>query len=128
MECLRELLGYVPVTIGLGFTLAAFAFYQFKDDIIGWFQFLRGDDPEISDDEMPPTIEDSGPASRTRSTVPEYDRDAVKAESKNFALKHFGLYPENNSNEESEESEPPEELSNQSHGTPNEESEEEKIK
>ena len=93
------------------------------DIIIGWFQSLRGDDPEILDDEMPPTIEDGGPASRTRSTVPEYDRDAVKAESKNFALKHFGLYPENNSDEESEESEPSEELLNQSssaHGTPNE--------
>ena len=63
------------------------------------------------------------------STAISYDRSSFKSESKNFAPKHFGLYPENNSNEESEESEPSEELSNQSaHGTPNEESEEEKMK
>ena len=82
MESLRKLLGDARDT-----------FYQFKDNIIGWFQSLRGGDREISDDDMP--------ASGTRSTstpVPEYDRARVKAESKNFALKHFGLYPENNSN------------------------------
>ena len=112
MESLRELLGSVRG-----------AFYQLKDNIIGWFQSLRGGDPEISDDNEIPPMEDhapavAGPASRTRSTstlVPEYDRATVKSESKNFALKHFGLYPENNSNsqnlnEESEGTETSEEL------------------
>ena len=63
--------------------------------IIEWFQSLRGTKPEISNDEMP-SMQD-GPASRTRSTSippPEYDRAGFKSESKNFALKHFGLYPE----------------------------------
>ena len=32
------------------------------------------------------------------STAISYDRSSFKSESKNFALKHFGLYPENNSN------------------------------
>ena len=86
MESIRELLGSVYDS-----------FFQLKDNIIKWFQSLRGTNPEISNDkiEMPP-IQD-GPASRTRSTSippPEYDRAGFKSESKNFALKHFGLYPE----------------------------------
>ena len=32
------------------------------------------------------------------STAISYDRSSFKSESKNFAPKHFGLYPENNSN------------------------------
>ena len=86
MESIREL-------------LASFrdSFFQLKDNIIKWFQSLRGTNPEISNDkiEMPPMQD--GPASRTRSTSippPEYDRAGFKSESKNFALKHFGLYPE----------------------------------
>ena len=71
------------------------SFFQLKDNIIKWFQSLRGTNPEISNEEMPPMQD--GPASRTRSTStlpPEYDRNGFKSESKNFALKHFGLYPE----------------------------------
>ena len=73
------------------------SFFQLKDNIIKWFQSLRGTNPEISNDEIErPPVQD-GPASRTRSTSippPEYDRAGFKSESKNFALKHFGLYPE----------------------------------
>ena len=88
MESIRELLGSVYDS-----------FFQLKDIIMKWFQSLRGTNPEISNEEMPPMQD--GPASRTRSTSnlpPEYDRNGFKSESKNFALKHFGLYPENNSN------------------------------
>ena len=73
------------------------SFFQLKDNIIKWFQSLRGTNPEISNDEIEmPSVQD-GPASRTRSASippPEYDRAGFKSESKNFALKHFGLYPE----------------------------------
>ena len=97
MESIREL-----------FRSVRDSFFQLKDNIIKWFQSLRGTNPEICNDEMPP-IQD-GPASRTRSTStpppqscsstkglcppPEYDRSGFKSQSKNFALKHFGLYPE----------------------------------
>ena len=43
-----------------------------------------------------PSMQD-GTASRTQSTSTppaEYDRAGFKSKSKNFALKHFGLYPE----------------------------------
>ena len=81
------------------------AFYQLNDNI-------------IEDNKMPEleAVVVTGPARRTRSTsimapdffqsAPGYDLTAFKSESKNFALKHFGLYPENNSN--SEENEPSE--------------------
>ena len=94
METIQELLGSVRDS-----------FFQLIENIIEWFQSLRGTNPEISNDEMP-----DGPASRTRSTStpppqscsstkglcppPEYDRSGFKSQSKNFALKHFGLYPE----------------------------------
>ena len=81
MESIREL-----------FRSVRDSFFQLKDNIIKWFQSLRGTNPEISNDEMP-----DGPASRTRYTStppPEYDRSGFKSQSKNFALKHFGLYPE----------------------------------
>ena len=86
MESIRELLASVRNS-----------FFQLKDNIIKWFQSLRGTNPEISNDEIEmPSVQD-GPASRTRSASippPEYDRAGFKSESKNFALKHFGLYPE----------------------------------
>ena len=84
METIQELVGSVRDS-----------FFQLIENIIEWFQSLRGTKPEISNDEMP-SMQD-GPASRTRSTSippPEYDRAGFKSESKNFALKHFGLYPE----------------------------------
>ena len=119
MESIRELLGSVYDS-----------FFQLKDNIIKWFQSLRGTNPEISNEEMPPMQD--GPASRTRSTStlpPEYDRNGFKSESKNFALKHFGLYPEENLSEYFNEGSE-EEHSNQSgsdENTLNEEPEEEKI-
>ena len=70
-----------------------YSFFQLKDNIIKWFQSLRGTNPEISNDEMPP-IQD-GPASRTRSTSTQPSE-----------------YPEENSPESNEGSE--EEHSNQS--------------
>ena len=86
MESIRELLASVRDS-----------FFQLKDNIIKWFQSFRGTNPEISNDEIEmPSVQD-GPASRTRSASippPEYDRAGFKSESKNFALKHFGLYPE----------------------------------
>ena len=88
MENIRRFLGF----LGL---LVQYPFFQLKHKIMEWFQSLRGTKPEISNDEMP-SMQD-GPASRTRSTSippPEYDRAGFKSESKNFALKHFGLYPE----------------------------------
>ena len=89
MENIRRFLGL----LGL---LVQYPFFQLKHKIIEWFQSLRGTKPEISNDEMP-SMQD-GPASRTRSStsIPplEYDRAGFKSESKNFALKHFGLYPE----------------------------------
>ena len=94
METIQELLGSVRDS-----------FFQLIENIIERFKSLRGTNPEISNDEMP-----DGPASRTRSTStpppqscsstkglcppPEYDRSGFKSQSKNFALKHFGLYPE----------------------------------
>ena len=84
METIQELLGSVRDS-----------FFQLIENIIEWFQSLRGTKPEISNDEMP-SMQD-GPASRTRSTStppPEYHRAGFKSKSKNFALKHFGLYPE----------------------------------
>ena len=68
------------------------AFYQLKDNIIGWFQSLRGGvDQEISDDNKMPEPEAvvTGPASRTRST-------SIMAP--DFLVSAPGLYPENNSN------------------------------
>ena len=93
MENIRRFLGL----LGL---LVQYPFFQLKHKILEWFQSLRGTKPEISNDEMP-SMQD-GPASRTRSTSTpppstppsEYDRAGFKSESKNFALKHFGLYPE----------------------------------
>ena len=86
MKSIRELLASVRNS-----------FFQLKDNIIKWFQSLRGTNPEISNDEIEmPSVQD-GLASRTRSASippPEYDRAGFKSESKNFALKHFGLYPE----------------------------------
>ena len=70
METIQELLGSVRDS-----------FFELIENIIEWFQSLRGTNPEISrvnipsleisNDEMP-----DGPASRTRSTStppPEYD-------------------------------------------------------
>ena len=60
METIQELLGSVRDS-----------FFQLIENIIEWFQYLRGTNPEISNNEMP-----DGPASRTRSTStppPEYD-------------------------------------------------------
>ena len=122
MENIRRFFGF----LGL---LVQYPFFQLKHKIIEWFQSLRGTKPEISNDEMP-SMQD-GPASRTRSTStlpPEYDRNGFKSESKNFALKHFGLYPEENSSEYSNEGSE-EEHSNQSgsdENTLNEEFKEEK--
>ena len=118
MESIRELLASVRDS-----------FFQLKDNIIKWFQSLRSTNPEISNEEMPPMQD--GPASRTRSTSnlpPEYDRNGFKSESKNLAVKHFGLYPEENLSEYSNEGSE-EEHSNQSgsdENTLNEEFEEEK--
>ena len=57
MESIRELLASVRDS-----------FFQLKDNIIKWFQSLRGTNPEISNDEIEmPSVQD-GPASRTRST------------------------------------------------------------
>ena len=60
METIQELLGSVRDS-----------FFQLIENIIEWFQSLRGTNPEISNEEMP-----DGPASRTRSTStpppPEY--------------------------------------------------------
>ena len=88
MENIRRFLGL----LGL---LVQYPFFQLKHKIIEWFQSLRGTKPEISNDEMP-SMQD-GTASRTQSTSTppaEYDRAGFKSKSKNFALKHFGLYPE----------------------------------
>ena len=46
-----------------------YSFFQLKDNIIEWFQSLRGTDAEISNDEMPPMQEQDGPAGRTRSAT-----------------------------------------------------------
>ena len=43
-------------------------FSQLKNNIIEWFQSLRGTNAEISNDEMPPMQEQDGPARGTRST------------------------------------------------------------
>ena len=97
MESIREL-----------FRSVRDSFFQLKDNIIKWFQSVRGTNPEISNDEMPP-IQD-GPASRTRSTSTQPSE-----------------YPEENSPESNEGTE--EEHSNQSgsdENTPNKEPEEEK--
>ena len=80
MENIRRFLGFLGLFV-------QYPFFQLKHKIIEWFQSLRGTKPEISNDEMP-SMQD-GPASRTRSTTTGF-----KSESKNFALKHFGLYPE----------------------------------
>ena len=45
-----------------------YSFFQLKDNIIEWFQSLRGTNAEISNDEMPPMQEQDGPARGTRST------------------------------------------------------------
>ena len=43
-------------------------FFQLKNNIIEWFQSLRGTNAEISNDEMPPMQEQDGPARGTLST------------------------------------------------------------